>query len=240
MPLSLLRPFVMTVATLGTTPLATAQPPGAPDLSEYRAQIDSWSDDIARLVAQPAPAEADVFLLGSSSIRLWETAAEDLKPYTVVRRGYGGARYSDLAFYVDRLAAGLRFRAAVVFVGNDIAGRPDDKTADEVSRLFGYVADRLKQSQPECIVICVDVRPTPSRFGAWNKIAAGNAALHEACESRPGVFYLETSDEFLDEQGAHVRDDLYSSDRLHLNEKGYRVWRSLIRAELDRRLASND
>lgn len=206
------------------------------DLAQYQAEIDGWADDIARLEALPKPAETDVLLLGSSSIRLWETAAEDLRPYSVVRRGYGGAKYSDLAYYVDRLTAGLEFRVAVVFVGNDIAGRPTDKPAAEVGRLFGLVADSLRRAQPDCDVVCVDVRPTPARFAAWPEINAGNHALRAACESRERAHFLMTSYRFFDSTATRVRDELYGPDRLHLNEAGYGVWRSLIRREIARHL----
>lgn len=230
----------MAGAALFAAPAAFAKPPTPPDLSPYRAEIEGWDDDIARLAALPTPADTDVLLLGSSSIRLWETAAEDLAPYRVVRRGYGGAKYSDLAFYLDRLTSGLRFRAAVLFVGNDISGGPADKSPDEVGRLFGYVADSLRETQPGCVVIVVDVRPTPARFKAWPAIEAGNAALRAACERREGVDFLDTSRVFLDEAGLAVREELYGEDRLHLNPAGYRVWRSLIRDELDRRLSESD
>lgn len=214
-----------------------AEPPTPPDLSAYQSEIASWRDDIERLTTADTPGEADVLLVGSSSIRLWESAAEDLAPYRVVRRGFGGAKYSDVAFYIDRLAGGVDFRAVVLFVGNDISGSDADKTPAEVGRLFGYVADRLRHTNPKCIVICVDVRPTPSRFAAWPAIAAGNAALRAACEERERVYYLDTAEVFLTEDGAAVREELYGPDRLHLSDAGYSVWRSLIRDELDRRLA---
>lgn len=231
------RPSLATVLFFfAAVPAAVGEPLQEPDLSAYAEEIAGWERDIDRLVAADSPDDADVLLLGSSSIRLWETAAEDLGPYRVVRRGYGGAKYSDLAYYVRRIVEPLTFRVAVLFVGNDISGGSKDKEPPELGRLFGYVADVIRETHPESVIICIDVRPTPSRFAAWPKIAAGNAALRAACEERESVYYLDTAATFLADNAAAVREELYGPDRLHLSDEGYRAWQSLIREEVDRRL----
>ena len=37
-------------------------------------------------------ADNSIFLVGSSSIRLWSTLKEDLAPYPFIQRGFGGSR----------------------------------------------------------------------------------------------------------------------------------------------------
>lgn len=208
-----------------------------PDLSAYQAGFARWEPAIAAFEkldrAGPDP-EGAVLLIGSSSIRLWNTAAEDLEPYPVIQRGYGGAKFCDMANFAPRIVTPHRYRAAVVFVANDIVGQESDKSPDEVGRLFGYLADLLRDHQPDAPVICCDVRPAPSRFGAWDAIQKGNAALKAECQKRDGVHYLDTSDAFLVEGGGAARADLYGHDRLHLNEAGYAVWSAQIKREIDR------
>lgn len=220
----------------GLADASAAQPP-LPDLSEWSQKNARWEAEVRRLetLDEQAPDPDDaVLLVGSSSIRLWETAPQDLAPYPVIRRGYGGASFSDMAQYARRLIEPHRYRAAVVFVANDITGGPDDNTPEQVGELFGYVADVLRWREPDAPVICCDVRPAPSRFGVWREIQAGNAALRRACEERPGVYYLATADAFLNDDGSAAREDLYGPDRLHLSRSGYDLWSDLIRAELDR------
>ncbi|MEQ8850020.1 GDSL-type esterase/lipase family protein [Botrimarina sp.] len=227
------------VFLFGLADAAPGQPP-RPDLSPWSEQNARWAEEVGRLEAldrEQEDPEGAVLLIGSSSIRLWETAAEDLAPYPVIRRGYGGAQFSDLAHYAQRLIEPHDFRAAVVFVANDITGGPADKTPEEVGELFGYVAEVLRWREPDAPIICCDVRPAPLRFGAWREIQQGNAALRAECEKRPGVYYLDTADAFLRDGGAAARDDLYGPDRLHLSRSGYELWGELIKAELDRVLA---
>jgi hypothetical protein len=213
---------------------ASAFPP-LPDLSAFQDDIDRWEEKIAALEAidrqEPDPPGA-VLLIGSSSIRLWKSAADDLSPYPVIRRGYGGAKYSDLAYYARRLITPHQFRAAVVFVGNDIKGSEKDKSPEEVGRLFGYVADVINTHQPNARILCVDVRPMPSRFGAWPQVRAGNAALKAACETRPMAHYVDTSGSYLTDD-KQVREELYGEDRLHMAPAGYALWSELIKARLN-------
>lgn len=216
---------------------AHAEPPARPDLTAYAEAIASWEPHIARLekldLAEPDPDDA-VFLLGSSSIRLWETAEEDLAPYPIIRRGYGGAKFTDAAYYAERLVTPHQYRAAVVFVANDVQGKPTDKTPAEVGALFGYIADLLRHHQPGAPVICCDIRATTARWACWDKTQAANAALRAECDKRPGVYYLDTTTEFLTADQSAARRDLYGADGLHLNRAGNVEWGRLIRAELDR------
>ncbi len=110
-----------------TTPAATFDP-----VALYgKAAKEKWEETIQKMEAQDRQEkdpENGVLLIGSSSIRLWETASEDLAPFPVIPRGYGGARYSDLAVFIDRIIKPHRFRACVMFVGNDVTGSKDDRT----------------------------------------------------------------------------------------------------------------
>ena len=74
--------------------------------------------------------------IGSSSIRRWTDLNTDMTPRKTINRGYGGAKFTDLAVYIDRIVKPHQFKALVVFVGNDIVGKSDDKSPVEVARLF--------------------------------------------------------------------------------------------------------
>lgn len=229
--------LVATLAVLGIVAVAAAENPPRPDLSEYEGRFAHWEESIAALealdAAEPDPAGA-VLLLGSSSIRRWDTAADDLTPYPVIRRGYGGARFYDLAHFAERLITPHEYRAAVIFVGNDISGGKQDVAPEVTGRLFGYVADLLTSHQPGARVICCDVRPAPSRFHLWDRIQGSNRALRAECDRRPNVSYLDTAADFLTADGTAAREDYYGPDRLHLSPLGTQVWSKLIKAELDR------
>ncbi|TWU51066.1 hypothetical protein Poly51_43600 [Rubripirellula tenax] len=202
----------------------------------YRSRaIEKWEDEIRKLESldssETDPADA-VLLLGSSSIRRWTQAAIDLAPYRVVRRGYGGAKYSDLAVFAERLIQPHQYRAVVMFVGNDISGDAHDHTVDQVDGWVRHIVDVSRKHQSGSPVLIVEVTPTGKRFEHWSAIRRLNAQLREIALSTPMVYFVPTAASFLDPDG-NPRSELFVDDRLHLNDQGYVIWAELIRDQLD-------
>ena len=110
-------------------------------LGHYRnlPEVKGWEGDILKFQQldniEHYQADAIMFA-GSSSIRLWSTLAEDMAPYSVIQRGYGGAKFSDFAVYADRIFDSHPCKGLVLFIANDITGDEEDKKPEEVKRLF--------------------------------------------------------------------------------------------------------
>ena len=194
-----------------------------------------WEQDIAALTERDAreshPADSVLFI-GSSSIRLWQSIASDIAPYHPIQRGYGGAKFSDLAVFARRLIAPHRFQALVIFVSNDVTGSPEDASPDAVAGWFAYVVDVARECQPDAAIFCLEVTPTPARWAAWPKIREVNRALAAACAARPNVHFIPTAHAYLDADG-QPQPDLFLDDRLHQNDLGYRLWSAMIQSHLD-------
>jgi lysophospholipase L1-like esterase len=225
--------MAVVVATAGDGPAA------GPRLPADDPAVTRWEADVAALEArdatEPDPPGA-ILLLGSSSIRRWDTSAEDLAPWAVVRRGYGGARYRDLAHFVTRLVAAHECRAIVVFVANDITPQ-EPATIAEVMHDVRVVHDRIRRRHPEVPLLFVAVTPTPSRWAAWPEITRLNDALAEFAAAAPATSFVATADRFLDEGSGLPIASFFHEDRLHLSREGYRTWGELIGAALDDMLA---
>src|SRR4051794_37312083 len=52
--------------------------------------------------ANPPPKDALLFI-GSSTIRLWKTLAQDLPGYPVINRGFGGSYIVDSTYFAERI-----------------------------------------------------------------------------------------------------------------------------------------
>ena len=201
----------------------------------YReAATEKWTETIDKLVARDrAESHSDraVLFVGSSSIRLWSTIAEDMAPYEVIQRGYGGAKLSDLGVFVDRIVSPHQVQAIVLFVANDISGKDTDATPEHVLELFKANVAIIRKSHPTTPLFYIAVTPTQSRFDHWSRIAEGNALIRSECESAENLHFISTAKAFLTIDGV-PNDRLFLADRLHLNEKGYDLWASKISAVL--------
>ena len=157
-----------------------------------------------------------------------------MAPWPVVGRGYGGAKFSDLAIYAPRLLAAHHPRGIVIYVGNDITGKADqDKAPEEIVRLCGIVVEAVKKQAPNAEIFLIAITPSPVRFAAWPKIQAANQQLKEFCQKDSKLHFIETHPSYLTADG-QPRPELFVEDRLHQTADGYKIWSGIIRKELDR------
>ena len=205
-------------------------------LAKYESKaIEKWQKDIDELLARDQKetyGDDAVLFIGSSSIRLWKTIAEDVAPYTPINRGYGGAKFSDLAVFAKRLITAHRYRAIVIFAANDVTGSEDDIAAEEVEQLARSICDLSQEHQPDAPVLIVEVTPTPSRFAHYEKIRQVNDRLRGIALTKPGTHFVATAEHYLDE-AKQPRAEFFVEDRLHQNEAGYELWGRLITQRLN-------
>lgn len=201
----------------------------------YQKAAKYWESDIRALEARDL-VEIDPFnailFVGSSSIRLWDDIAKDMAPYPVIQRAYGGAKYSDLSYYINRLVDPHQFRALVVFAGNDITGDPRDHSPEETLKLVTELEKKVHQRFPTRPIFFIGITPTPKRWNAWPQQQRFNQLLAEFCDKTRLVYYIDPSSVYLNDD-CEPRADLFADDQLHQNKKGYAVWSKMIREELD-------
>jgi lysophospholipase L1-like esterase len=235
----MIRKIILFLFVSASTLLVAAQDKSAePDaLSQYREQATlKWEAEIAKLEKQDrshSDPEDAILFIGSSSIRRWTDLEADMSPRKSINRGYGGAKFSDLAVYIERIVNPHQFKALVIFVGNDIVGKPDDKSPDEVARLFKYIVDQVRKTHPKQPIFLIAVTPTPSRFEVWPEIRRANAAMEKICESGKSLYFIATEKFYLDEAGKPI-ERYFVEDKLHQNREGYQVWSRIVKEHLDK------
>lgn len=206
-------------------------------LREYRQspEVKAWEPDIrqfeqldsARVYGTDA-----VLFVGSSSIRLWDDIAADMAPYPVIQRGFGGSKLSDVAVYAKRIIYPHPCMAVVLFVANDITGSESDKSPEEVARLAAYVIRTVHARFPGTPVFWISTTPTASRWQVWEQIKQANVLIEKLEKRDRNFHFIATEEAFLNEKGM-PREELFLTDRLHLNRDGYAIWAALIKTELN-------
>jgi lysophospholipase L1-like esterase len=207
-------------------------------LKNYRdlPEVKFWEPEITKFEnldkTESYPSDAVIFA-GSSSIRLWTTLKDDMAPYHVIQRGYGGAKLSDYAVYADRILSPHPCQAIVFFIANDIMGTPQDKTPEEVKKLFLNLLKTFRKSHPSSPLFWIEITPTSSRWKVWPQITKANDLIRKECENHRNTYFINTSSAFLNEKG-RPKDELFRDDKLHLNADGYKIWTGLIKDQLNK------
>ena len=216
------------------TPLPALQP--GPDDRPGR-----WAEDMAAFAeldrAEPAPPGAAVFI-GSSSIRRWETLADDMSPTPVVHRGFGGSRLFDACYWAEQLLSPHASPACVVlFSGtNDLSGE-HPASAARVNELFELFVSRVHTLHPGLPICYVAITPTAARAQHAQLVRATNDLLRTTCEASELLEFIDPVPALVDAEGA-PDPRFFRGDRLHLNEAGYAVWAAHVRPAVERHRAN--
>jgi lysophospholipase L1-like esterase len=162
--------------------------------------------------------------VGSSSIRLWETLAADFPGLPVVNRGFGGSQIADSVNLAERVILAYHPRQVVVYAGgNDIhAGkRPEVVYGD-----FVALMTKLRASLPGARLAYISSAPSPSRWAEVEKVKRLNSLAEAYCRDHR-IDFIDVFPRMLGADG-QPKPDVYVSDRLHLNAKGYGLWREAV------------
>ena len=210
----------------------TAKLKNTPSVKQYAPEIAKF-DSVNKVEDYPTDA---ILFTGSSSIRLWNTIEEDMAPYKVIRRGFGGAKIEDLAFYLHRIVYPHNFKALVFFAGtNNITGAANDMPADSILHWIKLINHQVRRKYPIVPIFWVAITPVNSRIKVIDKVFAMNKNIKVLCEESKHMYFIDTEKSFLGADGK-PKSDLFISDQLHLNREGYVLWTSLIKASLDKNL----
>lgn len=181
----------------------------------------------------PPPASPVVFV-GSSSIRLWDTLAEDMAPLVTLRRGFGGAKVGDVTHFADRIVSRYRPRAVVIFVGaNDMGSALGNvpKTPERLLELTRELVARLRAADAALPIYWLAIKPTTTDASRWKRGRVLNGLVAAWAETEPGVHFVDANAELFGKEGAADGSKLMI-DGIHLNDAGYAVWAPPIRERL--------
>lgn len=213
-------------ASVGAQPTSPQPRPASPADSRWKASFDAF----AAADRQQMPMSGGVLFIGSSSIRLWDGLERAFQGVPALKRGFGGARMSDVAAYVDRLVLPYRPRLVIVYAGdNDLA---EGRTPREVLGSFREFVGRVHAELPETRIAYVSIKPSPQRAALMPQAVQANALIASHAAATPRVEFIDVYSLMLDGDG-RPRPDLYGSDALHLNDAGYALWRSVIAPYLE-------
>jgi lysophospholipase L1-like esterase len=197
----------------------------------YDVAIEAFEEQDRR--APPAP--GSVVFVGSSSIRMWSTLAQDMDPLPVINRGFGGSQMSHVIRYVDRIVTPYDAGAIVVYEGDNDLQAGSSKTPDSVAADFQELVGRIRAKRPEVPIYFLSIKPSTLRWPQWPEMARANALIEEICSADSGLSYIDVASPMLGQDG-EPRSDIYLLDGLHMNSVGYAIWTQAIKPVLMRDL----
>jgi lysophospholipase L1-like esterase len=161
---------------------------------------------------------------GSSSIRLWDTLAEDFDP-RVLNLGFGGSTLEACDYFFARLVPPVNPCSLLLYAGDNDLG--DGRSVEQVLGHFRSLANKVASSLGGVPFGFVSVKPSPARYPIIDRIRRLNDLVRREIESRPAGYYVDVFPSMLDQSGK-PRVEFFLEDGLHLNRQGYRLWGQLV------------
>jgi lysophospholipase L1-like esterase len=185
------------------------------------------------------PPKAGVIVFtGSSSIRFWDTLANDMKPLEVINRGFGGSQIAQVNQYASRIVLPYQPRAVVLYAGDNDLAWPSSKSPEQVFEDFRQFVEIIHTKLPETWIYYISIKPSIRRWSNWGNCQKTNGLIADYIRTQPRVQFIDVDQAMLDAQGK-PRKELFRWDGLHMNAEGYAVWTSIIKPVLLNRFAGD-
>jgi lysophospholipase L1-like esterase len=192
------------------------------------AGAERFEDEIRAMEAADAtspPPKGGIVFIGSSSIRLWKTLADDFPGLPVVNRGFGGSQIREATHWAPRILVPLAPRLVVLYSGgNDLnAGR----TPAEVESDFREFVARVHATLPKTRIAYISIAGNPARWAQVERVKDANARIQALTKTDPHLVFIDVFPHMLGPDGLPI-PDIFVDDRLHMNDKGYAIWKKVV------------
>lgn len=187
-----------------------------------------WEETIQEFEAsdkENLPPQNAVLFLGSSSIRKWDLK-KSFPKLAAINRGFGGSHIQDSLYYMDRIVLPYRPRTIVFYAGdNDIK---DGKSPERVVSDYKLLVRKVHEVLPKTRFIYIYIKPSISRWEYVEPMREVNRAIAKLSKRDKRLTVLDIDSPMIGEDG-RPRKELFDDDDLHLNERGYKLWDSLLK-----------
>jgi hypothetical protein len=150
---------------------------------------------------------------GSSSFRLWATLIDDLAPWPVVNRAFGGSTLAACVHFFGRLVPPCRPGALTLYAGDNDLG--DGQSADAVIASLEALLSRVDAQLGPIPLAFLAIKPSPARRALRPAILRVNQAAQHLLAARPRGLFIDTYYPMLGHDG-EPHCPLFAEDGLHL------------------------
>ena len=230
--------FCLALLTLLITsdPIAAQQPADSsvhqPTLSH---QPPFWNEiaDFKKQDSVQHPPSGAILFIGSSSFRKWTNVQSYFPGYTIINRGFGGSTFPDVIRYAGEIIFPYHPKQVVIYCGDNDLAVSDSVTAAMVFNRFVHLYEMIRSRLKVVDIVYVSIKPSPSRQKLMPRMEAANDMIRDFMAKYSHAAFVDVYHSMLTPQGQPI-DSLFVSDKLHMNDKGYKIWQQALLPYLDK------
>jgi lysophospholipase L1-like esterase len=173
------------------------------------------------------PAKHAILFVGSSSFTKWTDVQDYFPGYPIINRGFGGSTLPDVIRYTGDIIFPYQPKQIVIYCGENDLASSDTVTAAMVADRFKILFGMIRKKLGHVPVLFVSLKPSPSRSHLFPKMIAANAAIKSFLQKNKKTAFADVYSKMLDANGEPMKD-IFLGDNLHMNAKGYAIWKKVL------------
>lgn len=188
-----------------------------------------WEKDMKEFAQQDATngiSQKSILFAGSSSIKMWRSLEKDFPKHKVLNRGFGGSCMTDVIYFFNEVIKPYAPSQVVLYEGDNDLINPD-KTPESFMNDVITITRMIHIHFPKTNIVLISIKPSPSRLKASGKYQIANNLMKNFAKTKSYITYVNIWDDMLNEEGLPNKN-LYMEDMLHMNRKGYDIWKQIL------------
>lgn len=173
------------------------------------------------------PAANQILFIGSSSFTLWKDIQEYFPSKPILNRAFGGSTLLDLTRYRYEVIYPYQPKQVVMYCGENDFASSDTVTVEMVVQRFETLFKLIRARYKSVPFAYVSMKPSPSRAHLMSKYAEANQQIRQYLSSQAKTVFIDVYHAML-QPGGEVMTDIFKADNLHMNAKGYAIWKRII------------
>jgi lysophospholipase L1-like esterase len=177
------------------------------------------------------PPKNAILLVGSSSFTKWQDVQSYFPGHTIINRGFGGSVLPDVIRYADDIIIPYHPKQVIVYCGDNDLASSDSITPSIVTDRFRNLFQIIRAKIPDATITYVSIKPSPSRYRLLPKMIETNTMIETFLKSQKNTSFIDVFHPMLAPDKKPL-PHIFLSDSLHMNEKGYAIWKKAMEPKL--------
>ena len=173
------------------------------------------------------PPPNEILFVGSSSFRKWTDVQSYFPNTPIINRGFGGSTLPDVIYYANDLIFPYKPKQIVIYCGDNDFASSDTVTAAIVFSRFNKLYYLIRKEMPVVDIVFVSIKPSPSRRKFMKEEVVANKLISDFISHQEHAKFVDVYSRMLLPDGDPM-PDIFLSDSLHMNAKGYAIWKKEI------------
>lgn len=173
------------------------------------------------------PAPHAILFVGSSSFTKWTDVQDYFPGYKIINHGFGGSSLPDVIRYADDIIFPYNPKQIVIYCGENDLAASDTVTANRVFSRFTRLFDLIRNKMSQVPVAFISLKPSPSRVHLMSKMTNANIMIRDFLKNQKNTAFIDVYSKMLNADGSPMKD-IFLEDNLHMNAKGYAIWKKII------------